>query len=153
MKLTELLECLTIDINKNKQLLLNYDSNDWKTLVNSINKSDSNCNNYYKLLIHKNNLIDVYLIVWFDGAETPIHDHPEGGCIVKILEGCLTEEIYKNIGNQQCELLKTNILVEKDINYKSGNKILHRIKTDKYSVSLHIYFPPNYIQTIYKNKI
>lgn len=149
IQLAELCNNLTHNIEATTELLLNYNSNDWEAIIKDLKKSDSNCNNYHKVLIYKSNLVDVYLIVWFDGALTPIHDHPDGGCVVKILKGKLIEEVYQNIGNNQATMIKSNVIKHLDINYKSGNKILHRIKADEYSVSLHVYFPPNYTQTIY----
>lgn len=150
--LAELCNSLSDDIINITKLLLNYNSDDWTEVVKDVKKSDSNCNNYHKIRIHNNDLIDVYLIVWFDDSESPIHDHSEGGCIVKILKGTLTEQIFQNIGNNHATLIKSNILKQHDINYKSGNQILHKIKADEYSVSVHIYFPPNHKQKIYTNE-
>lgn len=150
--LYQLCDKLTDDIAICTKLLVNYNSDDWDEITKDIKKSDSNCNNYHKITIYKNNLVEVYLIVWFDNALTPIHDHPDGGCLVKIIKGRLIEDVYQNVGNSQAIHVKSNILNQLDINYKTGNKILHQIKANEYSVSLHIYFPPNYTQTIYTSK-
>lgn len=131
-----------------KKLLLNYNSLDYKLLIENIIVSDCNCNKYHKLLVLKNEYVEIYLIIWFDGAETPIHDHPEDGCVVKILEGTLTEEVFENTNNL-VQLIQINKLNKLDINCKAGNKILHRIKSSNYSVSIHVYFPPSHIQSIF----
>ena len=56
--LSQLCDKLTTDIVTCTKLLLNYNSNDWEAIVQPIKKSDSNCNNYHKIPIYKNNLVD-----------------------------------------------------------------------------------------------
>lgn len=151
--LSELCNKLTNNIDHTIKLLSDYNSNDWENLVKDIKVSDCNCNKYYKLLVFNNDIVDVFLIIWFDGAETSIHDHPDGGCAVKILKGDLVEEVFENVSNNRAELICNNLtsklLEQYDITCKVGNKILHRIKSNDYAVSIHVYFPPNYKQTTY----
>ena len=140
----------TNNVTDIKQILTNYQSDDWNDIIKDVKVTDCCCNNYHKILLLSNNNMDVYLIVWFPGAETPIHDHPNGGCVVKLLKGQLTEIVYENIENSQAVLLKTNCLNEGDISYKTGNKILHKIKSTVHSISIHVYLPPNYKQNVYR---
>lgn len=69
---------------------------------------------------------------------------------MKVLRGKLKEDVYENNeNNNNIKMLKTNYLNVNDIGYKCGNIILHKITAKEYSVSLHIYMPPNFIQSIY----
>lgn len=67
MNLIELCEQLDDNINNARKLLLEYGSSDWLDIIKNIKVTDCNYNKYYKLLVHKNSIADVYLIVWFNG--------------------------------------------------------------------------------------
>ncbi len=146
---TLLSKLITNNVEDITQLLKDYNSNDWNEIVKNVKIDDCNCNKYHKLLVLSNDIVDVFLIVWFAGAKSPIHDHPNGGCVVKILQGMLIEKVYQNIKNKQAILLKSNVLNKNDINFKSGNNILHKIKTSELTISIHVYFPSKYKHTIY----
>jgi predicted metal-dependent enzyme (double-stranded beta helix superfamily) len=128
------------------KLLENYIGTDWKDIISEIKSPDPNLNGYYRYLVERNLEFEIYLIVWFPNAYSPIHNHPEQGCYVKILDGTLDEELYKNIGNNQAQLIQQKTLQTNDINYKIGSTILHRIKnpSNNIVVSIHIYRPPNF---------
>ena len=80
-----------------------------------------------------------------------IHDHPEQGCVMKIVQGCLIEDIYTNLNNTHAKLIQRNYLNINGLASKSSNKILHKItNNESISVSIHIYFPPKYQSNIYK---
>jgi len=115
-------------------ILDKYDGNDW---YDHIRIKDP----YNKTNVFYNDLIDIYIITWSKNNESKIHTHPENGCLMKILNGCLIEEKY----DDKLKLLKTSALKMNNISYIEGHKILHKIKNeDNISVSLHIYSPPNY---------
>lgn len=125
---------LTIVMNS----LINYNGNDWKDYI-------IKNYNYHKNLIYKNNKLEIYIITWMPGASTRIHDHPEKGCLVKILQGILTETEYINDDN--LILYKNTIILNKnDMGFKISNKILHKINnnTNEIAVSLHIYSLPDF---------
>lgn len=89
-----------------------------------------------------NDKFEFILIYWSPYSKTKIHDHPTNGCLMKILEGSLSENLYdnslNNIGYYKLEESKSS--------YIEGNTILHSIENnnDSYTISLHIYSPPNY---------
>ena len=43
-----------------------------------------------------NELFEIIIISWNYNQKSPIHNHPENGCLMKILKGSLTEEKYNN---------------------------------------------------------
>lgn len=102
-------------------------------------------NIYKKKTIYNSDLFDIILIEWQNNSYTKIHDHPEKGCIVKILDGILYEEIF----DEKLYLMNINTMKENDIGYKIGNKILHRIICKKLAKSLHIYIPGNFKSNYY----
>lgn len=93
---------------------------------------------------------DIALIKWEPKSMTLIHDHPEKGCSIFLLNGSLKEEIFKK------NIRRDNILYKHiSDNYLNSfldgsyidNKIgLHRVSNllNKNSWSLHIYEPKGY---------
>ena len=50
-------------------------------------------NTYNKNILYRNDNFEIILISWDKNICTNIHRHPENGCIMNILDGCLKEEI------------------------------------------------------------
>ena len=110
--------------------------------------------NYYKIKLPytlPSDLFDMYLIKWMPDAETPIHPHPNMGCILNVLEGELIEtRLYNNYNtnfksniiktqniNQNSEIIRLNT---NSTNYIDNNIGIHSIKNMREpSYSLHIY--------------
>jgi cysteine dioxygenase len=150
--LDELIDELTLNLDNSINIISSYDT---KELIKYY-PSDEEFNNhkntygYYKKLIHNNDKFELYLIFWSPYASSPIHDHPEQGCVLKLLSGKLIEEVFIN-NNNIIKFDQRNIISVNDINNRYGNKILHRIiNYDDFSVSLHLYFPPKFKQNIFK---
>lgn len=82
-----------------------------------------------------------YLLCWNRFQSSGIHDHPDGGCLVKVLKGKLHETTVDSI-----KLLRTGYTT-----YQSpGVKGRHSMRSSKYrSVSLHIYEPADYKPKFY----
>lgn len=147
MKRTDNLEVLfnTITHNlKDKELkdlfdfVIDYNGTDWK-------KHIVISSNYYKKKIYSNELAEMFIITWNVNAESKVHNHPDEGCILKVLKGKLKEEIYENKDNST-EYISEKILKKGDVGFQISNKYLHKIKNESknYTVSLHIYSPPNF---------
>jgi predicted metal-dependent enzyme (double-stranded beta helix superfamily) len=84
-------------------------------------------------------IFGMYLIAWNPFCHTSIHNHPEGGCLMRILEGNIKEQRFMN-----AESFSTiEILNPGDINYIHDNLGLHRILNENSNTaySLHIYSP------------
>ncbi len=146
-KLTNLRDFKLKDITP---IVNNYISNDWEEYKNKNPvKNLSFSNNYSRIPIMfdnleegKKDLYDMFLIKWEPHCHTSIHNHPDGDCIMKILEGKIIEQRFQN--NDTCnEIKKLNINA---ISFMSDSLGLHRIinDNDTYSYSLHIYSPPLY---------
>ena len=84
---------LCIVRNKVKELLENYKNDDWKQHVK---KCDTT---YNRELIYTSPEYDLVIITWCKNQGCAIHNHPENGCNVKILENSIKEKLYdsKNI--------------------------------------------------------
>jgi cysteine dioxygenase len=124
-----------------KNLLIEYNCNDWISYVKYSPYT------YNKELVKKGEYIDMYVICWNINQSSRIHDHPKDGCLLKVLEGALCENIF----DSKLEFCYCNILSKSDISYIAGNNMLHSIENrcDDGCVSLHIYSPPNYKTVIY----
>lgn len=119
---------------------------DWKNYV------VKDINNYYKNLVYRNDNYEIYIITWNINAETRIHDHPDKGCLVKVLEGELIEnEYYYDKQDNNINLINVNVLNINDISFKISNDILHKIinKTNNVCVSMHIYSKPCFLLTYF----
>lgn len=104
------------------------------------------CEKYKRNEVYKDEHIEILLICWSENQKTPVHDHPTNGCLVKVICGNLTEEIYAKDDTDSLICTKTNKLSTNDISYQEGKNGLHRIiNGDKKACTLHIYAPPNYI--------
>lgn len=99
-------------------------------------------NTYNRNVLYRNNDFEIVFITWGVNSESPIHYHPEQGCILTILDGNLFEEQY----NKDGVLFKYNYLKYGDIGYMDNSIGSHRIiNPNDYNVySLHIYSPPGY---------
>jgi len=122
-----------------KTWLEEIDVTDWKQKV-------SFCNEHYnRVIIHQEELFEVILICWKGGQASSIHDHPNRGCLVKILQGCLNDEVFSNNESFRNEYpLKSVLHISNQIGvHKMENKCTED------AISLHIYAPgfykPNFI--------
>ena len=95
---------------------------------------------YKKNVVYRNSIYEIILITWLPGQQTKLHEHPKNGCIMKILEGELTENLYTP------EKIIDNIYKKEDISYIDNTIGKHIISnnSNENTISLHIYSPPNY---------
>ena len=128
-----------------KKILLQLNNNILQELLNYKFINIININNYTKYIIHTSDQFDIILIKWNALSESKIHDHPNRGCIMKILSGKLCEETY----DTNIKLLEKNTLNINDIGYKISNRILHKIIALNDTYSLHIYVPGKYKSKYY----
>jgi cysteine dioxygenase len=118
-----------------EEILLNYNSNDWKDYV-KINE-----NRYNRCQIYQNDLVDVLILTWSPGQSSGIHDHPNV-CFYKVLSGEMTEQVYTKNFEMLChhELTEGNTgFINNDIGYHNMINNSNNI-----AVSLHIYSPPKH---------
>ena len=95
---------------------------------------------YKRNLVFRNDNVEIFLLGWLPNQKTPFHNHPEKGCLMKILEGTLQESIMN------CNGVITDFLRKKgDSSYIHDSLGTHQvINQNTKSISLHIYSPPNH---------
>ncbi len=142
---------LFTEVNK---ILFEYDSenlidlcNDWIDKNKSIKiEKISNENSFYeKYYLYENANFSFVLIKWNKDSSSKIHDHPDKGCIMRILRGSLKEETYSLKLNK----ISVSIINKDKIGYKQGKKILHKIISLEDTISIHVYIPGYYKANIY----
>ena len=100
-----------------------------------------NNNVYTKNLVYRDKHSEIILICWDKNCKTKIHNHPENGCIMKILQGNLLEERYDLNGRKLSEVSYS----KNNVGYIHDDLYFHKIiNSDEKTISLHIYSPPNF---------
>lgn len=156
--LKELYEKVVEQFNETKtlsscrELISQYEGLDWKKYVEFSDVT------YKRNILSEfsNSDIEFILICWNACQASPVHDHPSNGCLVRILEGQLTEDFY--VMNHKCTDTSYKFVGFRDnkvgdVSYMEKNHTVHRIKNtnnDKQSISLHIYSPPKFGYTMCK---
>lgn len=131
--LTKLSKSNNLKSNNLKNIIkLFNDSN-----INLVDKYIKNPVNYDKKIIYRNNDFELVLINWEKDSFTTYHNHPDNGCVLKVLDGKLIE-LTEN---------KYFVLNKNDVGFKLKNEY-HKIFALEKSYSLHYYSPPNF----YNNK-
>ncbi|CAG9937195.1 unnamed protein product [Clonostachys rosea f. rosea IK726] len=94
----------------------------------------------------KSNLL---VLVWSPGKGSPIHDHGNAHCLMKILKGNLTETRYEfpqhGSGEQPLRKISQKTYKENQVAYMADELGLHKVINEgsDFAVSLHLYTPPN----------
>jgi cysteine dioxygenase len=101
---------------------------------------------YVKILLEQTADYEIFMICWKAGQSTPIHDHPEGGCWMRVVSGELEETEY---AMPTVWKMGTHRLTVGDVGYKQGYVVLHSIRAIEDTISLHLYSPPRYKANTY----
>ncbi|KAJ4164664.1 hypothetical protein LMH87_006327 [Akanthomyces muscarius] len=94
----------------------------------------------------KSNLL---VLVWSPGKGSPIHDHGNAHCLMKILKGNLTETRYEfpqeGEPSGPMKVISEKTYKENQVAYMADELGLHRVSNrgSDFAVSLHLYTPPN----------
>jgi cysteine dioxygenase len=132
-----------------EDLLTEYDinNNEWKHYV----EFDKQHYTRVSLPNMTNDLFEFILICWDKNQTSQIHNHPKNGCLMKILKGELTEDIYVKKERDIYTYTMSRKNQKNAISYMNGDVIIHKIsntnneENDNYqSISLHIYSPPKF---------
>lgn len=125
-----------------KYLVEQYNGTDWMNWLSFCDEK------YTRNKVYTNDDIDILVICWNNNQQSGIHDHPENGCLLRMLQGSIKEDVYVNEENKYT-YTKTNYLEYGKVSYKEGKRCIHNIVNgNQKSVSLHIYSPSNY-KTVY----
>lgn len=123
-------------------ILEDYIGTDWKQYINFCDKK------YHRNRLFCGSEFEIILICWKKGQISGVHDHPERGCLMKILEGNLNETKF-NLKELIPNFISSKRLIPNDISYICGLDGLHNIEALDDSISLHIYSPPQYTPKFY----
>jgi cysteine dioxygenase len=88
---------------------------------------------------------NLILIVWNPAKGSPIHDHADAHCVMKILKGNLTETVYEKPEDGDCgvhplEAKTETTYLPDEVAYISDQIGLHRVSNpdpDQLAMSLH----------------
>ena len=127
-------------------LLDSYDGTEWR----DCQKYRFCCQKYARHQVYQDDRIQVLVICWDKQQQSGVHDHPDNGCLLKLMRGNLVEEVWE-IDDTQRKLVRENHLSPGQISYQEGKSGLHNIinLSDTGAISLHIYSPPLYTPTFY----
>lgn len=138
-----------------RDILQNYSGDDWKKHVKF-------CPDKYTRVIlseYSNNDFEFVLICWNENQLSPIHDHPNNGCLLKVLQGSLIEDIYVKHDMGQYLYVTTRTSIAGSVSYMEKDVVIHRIinnnknlEESSQSVSLHIYSPPKFKLKLFNEK-
>lgn len=129
-------------------ILIQYKGDDFKIYKKFCNKT------YTRNLVYRNKNFEIFILCWSEEQESGAHDHPSNGCILKVLEGELIEKSYRLDKNGNLKWKEIQGLHEGEISYQEGSNGIHNIinpNSDRGSVTLHIYSPPNYKPNFFEN--
>ncbi|RPB15427.1 cysteine dioxygenase [Morchella conica CCBAS932] len=98
---------------------------------------------------HGNGKANLLILVWTPGKGSPVHDHADAHCIMKILKGKLQETLYEIPSevavDQPLKVEKVTVYGTDEVTYISDDIGLHRVENpdpENIAVSLHLYTPP-----------
>jgi len=138
-----------IEVEKLRSLLASYRSKPTEWLKYG---TPDPSRNYTRLLIDNiNGKCNLLFLVWNPLRHSPIHDHADAHCVMKILQGSLNETVYEfptssETSESPLEIKKKTLYKENEVAYICDNIGVHRISnpdTENLAVSLHLYTPPN----------
>ena len=114
--------------------------------------------NYTRNLVDEGNgKSNLLVVVWNPGKCSPIHDHADAHCVMKLLKGSLKETLYalptcmpeaavSKGTSTPPHVVKETLYRENEVTYISDKIGLHKISNpskDEVAVSLHLYTPPH----------
>lgn len=119
--------------------LVAYSGTDWQRF------DYSSLQPYTRKIVYNDDILEVVIICWNPHEESGAHDHPENGCLMRVMQGNLIETKYVNT-HLGLEQTNEDILGEDKIAYQEGAKCVHNIVNpfDNLAISVHIYAPAGY---------
>ncbi len=148
-----------IDRARVERVLRDYDSNedDWalyalRPLIETgsvrcnLNKAkltiiEFHCRSYTRTMLMDRPEFNLLVLVWPPKSSSPIHDHSNAKCFVKILSGSLTEIRYADDGIEKTSVAALPVNGVSFIEDAMGLHEMRNESEDKFAVSLHVYCP------------
>ncbi|KAI1376931.1 RmlC-like cupin domain-containing protein [Hypoxylon crocopeplum] len=135
-----------IDVEDLTHIMERYasDSKDWSKYA----LADASMAYTRNLVDEGNGKANLLVLVWTPGKASPIHDHGNAHCLMKILRGNLTETRYDfpdGDKDKPMQVKSEQVHKENAVAYMADELGLHRVSNQgsDYAVSLHLYTPPN----------
>lgn len=145
----ELDKCQSTDINGFETILENFNLSEDK--ITQIEKICLWSKEFYtRNLIKRNDKYELIFLCWQPEQISPIHDHSNQSCWLKILQGDCREKLYSYDEKQEkLELIKTSRFRANEQSYIHDNIALHSVENAGFSkmLGLHLYLNP--IDTCY----
>ncbi|QUC22555.1 uncharacterized protein UV8b_06796 [Ustilaginoidea virens] len=136
-----------VDVDTLTSLMIDYDSNamEWgKYAYGDVSRG------YTRNLVDEGNgKSNLLVLVWSPGKGSPIHDHGNAHCLMKVLYGNLTETRYAfpedDAEEKPMTVISEKTYKENGVTYMADELGLHRVSNrgSDFAVSLHLYTPPN----------
>ncbi|KAL6860182.1 hypothetical protein ACO1O0_004208 [Amphichorda felina] len=136
-----------VDVEVLTQLMRDYDGSDNKWSRYAF--GDSTRGYTRNLVDEGNGKSNLLVLVWTPGKGSPIHDHGNAHCLMKILRGNLTETRFEFPESEEGEgpmtVIAKKTYKENQVAYMADELGLHRVTNEgsDFAVSLHLYTPPN----------
>ena len=92
--------------------------------------------------------MEIILLCWMPGQKTPIHDHSQSDCWVRVLSGSIEESIFDPAGFIDESLIKLpsrkKQLKKGESSFINNNLGLHTLEntTSEKAITVHLYTPP-----------
>ncbi|MHB1953382.1 MAG: cysteine dioxygenase [Sulfobacillus sp.] len=96
---------------------------------------------FRRQMICAGDFCEIYVIAWKTGHIVPLHDHPDGGCLMLVLNGRLSETTFDTAARETICVRQTSA---GDVSHQRGAVILHSLVALEDSTTLHLYAPPGY---------
>ncbi|CAH0045958.1 unnamed protein product [Clonostachys solani] len=122
----------------------NSNPNDWARYYHNCAEKSYTRNTIENI----NSRANILLLVWNPRKGSPVHDHANAHCVLKVLAGELTETIYDTPEDEghPLRVKKQSTYHTDQVTYMSDEIGLHRVHNPhptQVAVSLHLYTPPN----------
>ncbi|KAA8573063.1 hypothetical protein EYC84_003598 [Monilinia fructicola] len=142
-----------VDVQQLRSLMERYISNEdeWKKYA----FADLSRGYTRNLVDEGNGKSNLLILVWTPGKGSPLHDHANAHCLMKVLAGTLSETQYtfpptpRSPSHPQPtppSIIKSTTYTTNQVTYMADDLGLHKISNpdpERVAVSLHLYTPPN----------
>jgi len=135
-----------------KKVLNDFYDLEWEIYAETIDEDDESI--YKRVKIHKNKKynFELFIITWKPFEECQFHNHPENGCIFKVLGGRIKETIYSNVMEGVRSVREREFGDNDGVSYIDNKIGFHKIENmngDEYSYSIHLYSPCEFKTTFF----
>jgi len=101
---------------------------------------------YFRNSVARSEFAELLVLTWLPGQQSPIHGHAASNCGVRVLEGYLTEALYRAVEAGRGDAYKVGESVwQPGLVVFSNHGTIHKITNEDREerlVTLHLYSPP-----------